>query len=200
MFAELKQFRDQHCHCKVPSNTTLGHWASHQRVLAKKGQLGRNRKSRLTVLGFVWNPFDAQWEAMFAALTNYKKTFGDCDVPRNWSGDRSLANWVAQQRMRGSRRTLSAAHKKRLDAIGFVWDPREDFWEDMFSKLKQYQIAHGDCDIPKLWPSNQKLANWVWNQRKLRNKGKLLETRKMRLDALGFEWSVRERKLPSSER
>jgi len=50
----------------------------------KTGELSPDRIKRLEQLGFVWNPNTAVWEKMFAALTAYKVTYGDCNVPEGW--------------------------------------------------------------------------------------------------------------------
>jgi len=62
-FNYLKKFKFEHHHCKVPLDykTTdndrypLGNWVSTQRVQAREGTLRKDRKERLTALGFIWN-------------------------------------------------------------------------------------------------------------------------------------------------
>jgi hypothetical protein len=48
-------------------------------------------------------------------------------------------------------------------------------WEQRFAELKAYKEAHGDCNVPALWPENPQLASWVSNQRTAYSKNKLSE-------------------------
>jgi hypothetical protein len=54
-------------------------------------------------------------------LLDFKKRFGHCDVPTQWRENPHLANWVANQRHRHKKGTLSPERVRRLDAAGFVW-------------------------------------------------------------------------------
>jgi hypothetical protein len=159
-----------------------------QRSLEKSGRLAPSRKSRLDQLGFDWGLLESRWEANFAALERYKERFGDCNVPQGWEENPLLASWVTIQRERKASGKLSSERERRLNAIGFVWDPLDSSWEAMFTELKRYKDEHGDCNVPGDWGENIKLANWVGNQRQLQKKGKLSPERKARLDAIGFDW------------
>jgi hypothetical protein len=84
---------------------------------------------------------------------------------------------------------------QRLEALGFEWRVAEDadaIWDKRFAQLGAYKAAHGDCIVPRGYKANQQLGTWVMNQRKLKVAGKLSQERVARLDALGFEWNVRE--------
>ncbi|MEN9851908.1 MAG: hypothetical protein RL128_2071 [Pseudomonadota bacterium] len=37
---------------------------------------------------------------------------------------------------------------KRLNDIGFVWDPVADEWEAGFAKLEQFRTREGHCRVP----------------------------------------------------
>ena len=127
---------------------------------------------------------------MFSLLVEYREAHGDCDVPRNRSENPKLATWVGKQR--DKRETLSEDHIRRLDELGFVWNPREVAWEGMFALLVEYKEAHGDCNVPREWPKNPKLARWVTKQRHERVKETLSEDRIRRLDELGFVWDLED--------
>ena len=115
------------------------------------------------MIGFVWDPLDQQWEAMFTKLEKYRQQHGDCNVPRDYIQDPSLGNWVLKQRIEYSK--LDSVRRKRLEMIGFVWDPRDQQWEAMFTKLEKYRQQHGDCLVPHYYKEDPSLANWVSNQR-----------------------------------
>jgi hypothetical protein len=156
-----------------------------------KEKLSDARKTRLDALGFVWDPKDHAWETMFAELKRYKERFGDCEVPDKWNENPQLGIWVGTQRTRQKKGTLSIDRKSRLDEIGFVWDPLEAAWENMFAELKCYADKHGHCNVPAVWRQNPALGSWVHTQRVVNNAGKLSPERRARLDAVGFEWSRR---------
>ena len=77
---------------------------------------------------------------------------------------------------------------QRLNALGFVWNPQDAAWEEMFEELNAYKETHdGDCNVPTRWPENPQLGSWVTKQRA---KGNLSEERVQRLNALGFVWNA----------
>jgi hypothetical protein len=82
------------------------------------------------------------------------------------------------------------SHKQRLDELGFDWEPINSLWEKMFVELKRYKDEHGDCNVPKVWRENQKLATWVSTQRNRHRKGEIAPDQWARLNALGFEWDT----------
>ena len=67
-----------------------------------------------------WEPL---WERGFATLCKFRCARGhSCPSRRHVEGKFKLGNWVAIQRYHKD--LLSVQRKRRLDAIGFVWDWR----------------------------------------------------------------------------
>jgi Helicase associated domain len=67
-----------------------------------------------------------RWERGFAALSKFRAREGHCCPPRRHvEGNFKLGYWVSVQRYR--KEFVPTEHKRRLDAIGFVWD-----WRDYF--------------------------------------------------------------------
>jgi hypothetical protein len=196
MFAELKRYKDEHGHCNIPqdwaSNPQLGTWVDVQRRGANRGTLSLDRKSRLTVLGFVWTPIDDAFEKMFAELKRYKDEHGDCNVPDRWAENPQLAKWVNHRRTFKKTRKLSSAHKQRLDELGFDWEPFHSLWETRFAELKLYKDEHGHCNVPKVWGENPQLGTWVGGQRRSKKTGALSSAHEQRLNELGFEWDTKQ--------
>ena len=195
MFSELKRYNDKYGDCDVPrtwpENPNLAVWVGNQRALFRKQELSKDRKARLDEIDFVWHTRKHNWEHMFAELQRYKKTYRNCNVPLNWPDNPKLSKWVREQRAK--RRSISAARRARLDDLEFVWAPYDAIWDQMFQQLKSYREQHGDCNVPLYWPQNPKLSHWVVNQRQFQRRGKLKPERTKRLEALGFEWSLRNR-------
>ena len=65
--------------------------------------------------------WDRRWERGFAALRKFRAREGHCCPSRHHvEGKFKLGDWVSVQRYR--KEFLPAERKRRLDAIGFVWD------------------------------------------------------------------------------
>ena len=69
-------------------------------------------------------------------------------------------------------------------------EPTDDSWEQRLLELLDYQKAHGDVHVPRGWPENPGLANWVTNQRRFLQKGTLSEHRLRRLEECGIRWRL----------
>ena len=158
---------------------------------SRKGRLEADRIKRLDALGFVWDSLEQAWETRFQELVSYQEEHGDCLVPRSWK-NKLLATWVSTQRTTKKKGKLEDDQIKRLDDLGFVWDPIGQFWETQFLELVSYKEEHGDCLVPDKWKENRPLANWIGNQRA--RKGKLEDDKIYRLDELGFVWNTKNKK------
>lgn len=195
-YGELKAYKERFGDCRVPykwsENPQLGTWVVVQRQVTKLGQTGKDRTERLNEIGFVWDPHDAYWEEMFAALVNFKEANGHCNVPIFQPDNRALGQWVNRHRNNRKRGEISEERLRRMNAIGFVWDALESSWEEMFAELLEYKATHGDCDVPKIWPQNQALATWIGSQRQFCKNGTLSDERISRLDAIGVVWHTKK--------
>jgi hypothetical protein len=63
---------------------------------------------------------------MFAALVEYKKAHGNCNVPQRWH-EKRLARWVNTQRTAYKRGKIRPDRQRQLESIGFVWDASAKF-------------------------------------------------------------------------
>jgi len=192
LFAGLSTYKLKHGDCNVPrewpDNQKLGKWCAHQRTAYQKGKLPADRIQRLEELGFAWNSLDAVWEDMFTALSVYKQTCGDCNVPSGRKDNAQLAQWCSRQRQVYKNNKLSPDRFKRLEDIGFGWDPFVANWEEMFAALLNYKQTHDDCSVPNEWEENPDLGQWGQRQRNVYKKDKLSPERIKRLEDIGFVW------------
>lgn len=185
----MAAFRNREGHCRVPishveNGYKLGSWVSVQR---KSGEvMPSERKRRLDALGFDWDPLASAWEEGFAELEKFKAREGHLRVPQRFQTERvSLGSWVGKQRQ--DKDTMRSDRKQRLDAIGFIWDPRAAAWEEGLSALEKFKAREGHCLVPaKHVEDGFKLGFWVRNQRA--NRSALSQARRLRLEALGFAW------------
>jgi hypothetical protein len=175
-----------------PRHRELAAWLHATRCNKRSDRLDLKRVAELDLLGVVWEPQQSRWETMFAALGEYRQRHGDCNVPRGWAEDPSLAKWVKSVRASRKRREIDEERVQRLDAIGFVWDRDGDTrWDEMFAALSDFHGEHGHCRISTLSEDCRALGNWVHTQRTLNKQGKLDRERIARLDVLGFTWDLR---------
>ncbi len=169
----------------------MGTWVRVQRKFNKSGQLSKDRICRLEEIGFVWDLIEAAWEEMFAALVQYKKDHGDCNVPARWSENPKLGIWVGVQRRNKQANQLNPALVRRLEQIGFIWDARDAAWEEMFAALVAYKERYGHCNVLDRWSKDKKLGCWVGRQRIYKRTGRLSPDRVRRLETIDFKWGRR---------
>jgi Helicase associated domain len=126
-----------------------------------------------------------RWERGFAALRKFRAREGHC-CPSRWhvEGDFELGQWVSVQRYRKD--LLPKERKRRLEAIGFIWDWRDYRWEQNFAALKRFKQRKGHCRVPIHYKQGDlKLGWWVATQR--RNRKEMSDERR-RLNKIGFVW------------
>jgi hypothetical protein len=82
---------------------------------------------------------------------------------------------------------VPAERKWRLDKIGFVWDRRDDLWEQNYAALLKFKRRKGHCCVPTFHREGDlKLGWWVATQR--RNQKEMSAERRARLNKIGFVW------------
>jgi hypothetical protein len=86
---------------------------------------------------------------------------------------------------------MSTERRRRLDAIGFVWDWREDAWEKGFAALTKFKSREGHCRVPRFYvEGNYNLGQWVSVQRY--NRKTIDVEHQKQLNKIGFVWDWRE--------
>lgn len=193
MFGRLILFKAREAHCRVPryykeNGSPRGQWVSYQRRY--KDALPEERQQRLNELGFIWNPYDTDWDKGYRYLTIYKEREGHCLVPHHhMESSFHLGRWVGVQRLH--RDTISKERCQRLDQLGFVWDVLDSKWEEGLRHLIIYKERKGHCRVHQHHKeSDFALGKWVSIQRVSENV--LSEERRRRLDTLGFVWDALE--------
>ena len=196
-FSHLVKFKEREGHSRVAQGRNegtfpLGSWVSTQRRLKEK--LSDDRIKRLDDLGFIWDPLTEQWEEAYSQLVVFIKREGHCDVAVNHiEGTIKLGSWVGTQRRKKDK--LSGYRIKRLDDLGFIWDPHMKRWEEGFNLLIKFKEREGHCRVPATYKVNDFfLGTWVRKQRI--GKDLLSTDRLMRLDAINFIWAINKSKQP----
>jgi Helicase associated domain len=155
-----------------------------QRKKYKAGTLNESRKRRLEELGFLWdalcergkrkfnaagqpeldtqaqNDADYRWDLKFAELQSYRAAHGHCNVPYHDSVRPSFWQWFNYDSL------FRLSHFPWLSIASFIPLERRCFQE------------------------NPVLGHWVSKQRHTYKTGTMDESRKRRLQELGFLWDA----------
>lgn len=164
--------------------------------------MSNDRKFQLeSISGWVWSPFDAQWEEGIAALSSFCSREKHVNVPaKHKESDFFLGSWVRNKKKDYHEGKISIARQQELEAFhGWSWLAEVDQdWEAAFRLLQEYVRMHGHARVPRGYKiEGFNLSTWVLTQRGLYRKksaGKenaLTPDRIVRLEALpGWVWNT----------
>jgi predicted DNA-binding protein YlxM (UPF0122 family) len=82
---------------------------------------------------------------------------------------------------------------QKFMGMGSVQSKNLSSWEERFEALKEYKKNHGDCNVPRSWPENLQLANWVNKQRANYRSEIISIDRIRRLECIDFIWHPSKR-------
>ncbi|CAJ1941097.1 unnamed protein product [Cylindrotheca closterium] len=135
-YQALLRYKSKHGNCHVPQNYQedpgLARWARRQRHQYKlkrqnlKSSMSTERQVMLEQAGFVADPQMDSWEIRRQDLEEYKRKYGDCNVPARYTENPALATWVKRQR-RAYKRFQSGKPGSRLCKERFVILSRMEF-------------------------------------------------------------------------
>ncbi|MCI8513126.1 MAG: DEAD/DEAH box helicase family protein [Lachnospiraceae bacterium] len=186
-FSAAYRYYQENGDLKVPSGYVtkegirLGAWIARQRSL-RAGRLkhgtppDEEQIARLDAIGMIWDKsVDSKWEKGYAAAVAYRIAHGDLNVSGDYRapGGLVLKSWLQNQRKRYRSGRLEADRKKRLDAIGMLWE-LPDPWLVRYEVLLRYYRDHKTFDIPQnvvaegVW-----IGKWLAKQREYLKEGKL---------------------------
>ena len=140
MYDRLQAYKDKHGNCLVPTESykedlELGLWVKNQRSNYKKNLLDDKRKQNLNDVGFVWlvrsplkqkptfSKLEIRWKQRFDELKEFQKVNGHTKVPKSFSKNPRLGDWVHNQRTAYARGLLRNDRQKLLNGIDFIWSP-----------------------------------------------------------------------------
>jgi superfamily II DNA or RNA helicase len=201
-FKALLDYKEAHGDCnvqmefKTTSGLALGKWIHYMRTYYNANKLSPERVQRLEEIGFKWDAREAEYEASFNALLNYRKAHGDCNVPKGFktSSGLALGVWISNRRSDYKVNKLSPERVQRLEEIGFDLDPIETEYKVGFKALHDYKEEYGDCNVPSGFKTSSgfSLGGWVRNRRKEYKANKLSPERVQRLEEIDFDWDPME--------
>ena len=176
-FKELLDFHKMYGHAAVPhtypANPQLARWVKRQRrqykLMKERSQASTMTPERLNLLndlGFIWDSHNVNWNEKWHALMQFKKQYGNANVPSNYA-DKKLATWVKCQRRQyklytdGKASAMSADRIRQLEQIGFEWEIRASANNNTLTTRETsvenrdgsgFSTARMDCEI---WSSIQ---------------------------------------------
>ncbi|MBR1885956.1 MAG: Helicase associated domain protein [Schwartzia sp.] len=141
----------------------------------------------------------SSWEEMYQRLRAYKRQHGHANVPAAYKtpDGLSLGNWCVVQRRiyRGtSAGLLTEARIRKLEDIGFQWEPLEERWRQGYAYASEYLKRNHHLDVPALYKTDDgfPLGTWIRDNRAAFRKRKLSEEKIRRLQEIQMIWDVDE--------
>jgi hypothetical protein len=125
--ARLRRFVKEHGHARVARSCPdkkLYRFVQTVRKNKRQGKLSPEQEREFQAIGFSFDPGNEvtpAWMRQYEALLRYYQEHGHCQMPRYYSKDKGLAEFVAQQKRRGHNGMLLAEHIRLLNRLDFPW-------------------------------------------------------------------------------
>lgn len=170
-------------------------WLKRQRDKNQSGQLETWQIDKLDAIGFDPEalpepPPPVDWEERMERLRRFVREHGHARVARSCP-DKKLYSFVQTVRKHKRQGKLRSDQVRELKATGFSFNPGSEVtpaWMRQYKALQGYREQHGDCQVPRSYPEDQSLAEFVAQQKQRGRKGMLLAEHIRLLDALDFPW------------
>lgn len=179
----------------------LNAWIIERRRKYNKNELSAEKVELLNAIGMVWNIRDHKWLEFYKLAKEYYKIHGNLHVSNACKfKKRSLGGWIITQRDNYEAGKLSEEKIKLLNEIEMVWDKDKIFpsrnelnWEKNYKLAKEYYETHGDLLVHRKYVvAGVKLGVWIGSLRT--NKDTLTQEQIDRLDAIGMQWTLLDKK------
>jgi hypothetical protein len=150
-YNRLKQCYDKAGGGKIKiEDRALVCWLSRQKRYLRNNVLDPTRQEKLGKLGIDSSTsqfcgrktvksqkLEEKWQSQLEKLKEYRRIYGDCNVPQKWKEDRSLGVWVFNQRKKYKHMQTGVAGMdpdriQKLEQLGFEWS-----WYDSKRMLKR---------------------------------------------------------------
>ncbi|OQR83711.1 hypothetical protein THRCLA_23128 [Thraustotheca clavata] len=95
-------------------------------------------------LGFVWDGLECKWQHKLAALTTYKKLYGDLLIPQKFVVPTNDPQWPECT----WQSNLTPERRNALERLGFVCNVLDHSWQNKFEALKVYKSIYSNANVP----------------------------------------------------
>jgi hypothetical protein len=143
-----------------------------------------------------YDPHALDFDLMISRLQSFRQQYGQEDIPPDY-GALALGPWLAAMKTQARAGKLPDDQTQRLINAGIVLIHGESqIWLECFWELRDFMVRFGHSQVSEL--DNPSLAAWATVQRRRYSLGKLSETRKIRLQNIGFEFEGTSRNSESA--
>ena len=202
----LQELASNHPDGTIPDEFSLDSqirsWITRQRKFHAKGRLQPWQIEAFRKIGI--NPDRAperprirdeenrrRWLDNLQRMRAFVAENGHGNVPKEYS-DGQLKRFIWRTRRRYRQGKLDDQQIRELREAGFVFDPSTvvtKAWMAQWAKLRAYHQKHGHSAVPRQYPPDQGLAEFVAQQKQRGRTGKLNAEHIRLLDQLDFAWS-----------
>jgi hypothetical protein len=189
-YHKLKSFNTQPDSLTGVVDQELARWMEVQRSI--RHMLPKKLIDKLTEVNFDFENKNNTWESMYRRLASFIHKNGHSYLFPTTQQVEVLKDWVIRQIQ--NKQFLSENQFQRLDRLGINWNltvSRDQKWELIYLRLKDFQQTFGHCQVPQKWAKDKQLANWITVNRRMYIRNKLRLDRKRKLNELGFVWSIK---------
>lgn len=206
-YREIEAFLKKEHGGRIPAVADLSdrhrYWLKRQRDKIHAGDLDPWQLEKLDAIGFdpksLPEPLtkvqrllgkQADWKERLERLRHFVAEHGHGNVSRSCP-DKKLYNFVQRVRTRKRQGTITEEELTALKELGFSFEPSREItpaWMRVYEVLKVYYQEHGNCRVPRQYPPDQALAEFVAQQKQRGRKGMLLAEHIRLLNELNFEW------------
>ena len=172
-----------------PDGVKLGMWLSSTRRAVREGtsSLSKTQREELNAMGINWGSKHRTWEESYQLACQYKRTFGDVNIPSSYQTEDgyALGQWLSRQKQ-----TCKKGHpeqRRLLEELGIRFDDI-DPWEEKFLLVQAFYQENGHTKIPSdLVVKGVWLGRWFSEQVKRLNEQKLTPEQSNKLMSLGIQ-------------
>ena len=208
-YTEAKRFFEKNGHLSVPgdyrgeSGKCLSVWILRQREANRKGKLTEKQRELLDEIGMQWE-LDP-WERGYEHAEQYYREHGNLNVPAGYTSEDGykLGKWLSNQKANlksgDPYRRVSPEQKKRLDALGIIWDSWQAAWEEGFRHAAPYlkELKGAAWKTNYVSPDGYKTGSWLRSQLRSEQKGRLTPEKKKLLEEIGLRFVQKEEGKPT---
>lgn len=126
------------------------------------------------------------WQERFQQLMKFQQAHGHCLVPKRYSSNKALANWVSKQRQeyrrhqQGEKTALSHERIAALNEVGFCWNAQgqsekslstakclgsEVRWHSHWEELRDFMVENSLRSVAEI-PKYSDHKSWIRKQRR----------------------------------
>ncbi len=166
---------------KTIDGFNLDSWVSSQKNKYRKNKLSDYEKDRLNEIDFCFSTNNDNFDKDFELLKEYMKV-NHCNSNISQTTiykGKALGIFVSRMRTNYKNKSISNYRKDKLQSIGFIWDAKDQQWNDNLEWFKKNKDNHeGKICISKSDIGVKYYYDWLVTQKLSYRKGEMREDRR----------------------